>query len=219
MKVLIVDDTVFMRMTIRKILEENGITVVAEAADGYEAISKYRKYHPDLTIMDISMPKMDGIEAVKQIINLDSNAQIIMCSLQGQRANVMEAIKAGAKSYLVKPVKEEKLLMEIQKQQSNPSPLNALTKNLLSRNNPVECTTEVQPQLAEINEPESPWCELSPSDTHSKDYIQGLEQGYLESKREIVTNMIRAGISLELITACVELSEEEVHKYKDEYKL
>ena len=219
MKVLIVDDTVFMRMTIRRILEDNGITVVAEAADGYEAIAKYKKYHPDLTIMDISMPKMDGIEAVKQIIHMDATAQIIMCSLQGQRANVMEAIKAGAKSYLVKPVKEEKLLLEIQKQKVNPSAMNIITRNLLSTKTELEPLNEVQtPQAVDI-QPENPWCELSLADTHSDDFIQGLEQGYLESKREIATNMIRAGISLELIIACVELSEEDIRKFKEEYKL
>lgn len=219
MKVLIVDDTVFMRMTIRKILEENGITVVAEAADGYEAIAKYKKYHPDLTIMDISMPKMDGIEAVKQIIQVDASAQIIMCSLQGQRANVMEAIKAGARSYLVKPVKEEKLLLEIQKQQVNPSTVNIITRNLLSTKAELESFEKTQVLQAVETQPENAWCELSISDTHSKDFIQGLEQGYLESKREIATNMIRSGISLELITACVELSEEEIQNFKVEYKL
>lgn len=219
MKVLIVDDTVFMRMTIRKILEENGITVVAEAADGYEAISKYKKYHPDLTIMDISMPKMDGIEAVKQIIQIDASAQIIMCSLQGQRTNVMEAIKAGAKSYLVKPVKEEKLLLEIQKQQANTSTMNVITQNLLSRKSEDVSSKAIPATQEETSPPENPWCELSLTDTHSKDYIQGLEQGYLESKREIATNMIRAGISLELITSCVELSEDEIQNFKAEYKL
>ncbi len=208
MKVLIVDDTVFMRMTIRKILEENGITVVAEAADGYEAITKYKKYDPDLTIMDISMPRMDGIEAVKQIIKFDASANIIMCSLQGQRANVMEAIKAGAKSYLVKPVKEEKLIRELQKLQFSGTASPSITKNLLS-SKMAETGSQVDTQS----------CELSTAEMHSEDFILGLEQGYLESKKEIATNMIRAGISLELITACVELSEDDIQKYKEDYKL
>lgn len=228
MKVLIVDDTVFMRMTIRKILEENGITVVAEAADGFEAVLKYKKYRPDLTIMDISMPKMDGIECVKQIIDYDASASIIMCSLQGQRTNVMEAIKAGAKSYLVKPVKEEKLIREIQKVQYSASPTQSITKNLLSnmmpKSEPQTCSdSEVRLQEdAELRaeaEAEAMLCELSAAESHSEDFIKGLEQGYSESKREIATNMIRAGISMDVITACVELSEEQVLKFKEEYHI
>jgi len=216
MKVLIVDDTVFMRMTIRKILEENGITVVAEAADGFEGVAKYKKYNPDLTIMDISMPKMDGIEAVKEILKFDASANIIMCSLQGQRANVMEAIKAGAKSYLVKPVKEEKLIRELQKLQFSDSPSQTITKNLLASKMPQKDESMEMPVRLE---PETKSCELSTEEMHSEEYIRGLAQGYLESKREIATNMIRAGMTLEVIMSCVELSEEDVLKYKEEYKI
>lgn len=201
MKVLIVDDTVFMRITIRRILEAHNIDIAGEAEDGEEAVRKYKTCQPDLVVMDISMPKMDGIEAVKHIKAYDENANIIMCSLQGQRANVMEAIKAGAKSYLVKPLKEDKLLLEIQKLQ-----LNIATRAMLKKNsNPEACTQACEAEKQNNN--------------RSKDYTEGLTQGYLESKREIATNMIRNGIALELVMSCVELSQEEVEAFKKAYNL
>ena len=198
MKVLIVDDTVFMRITIRRILEAHNIAVVGEAEDGEEAVRKYKTCQPDLVIMDISMPRMDGIEAVKRIRAYDENANIIMCSLQGQRANVMEAIKAGAKSYLVKPLKEDKLLLEIQKLQLNIATRLSIQKKPISEG----CTQDCDAEKA-----------------RSSEFMEGLTQGYLESKREIATNMIRHGIALEVVMSCVELSKEEVDAFKQAYNL
>jgi len=115
MKVLITDDATFMRMTIRKILEENGIEVIGEACNGKEAISKYKELMPDLVTMDITMPVKNGIEAIKGIIEFDPKAKILACSAMGQEPMVIEAIKSGAKSFIVKPFQADKLLFEINK--------------------------------------------------------------------------------------------------------
>lgn len=212
MKVMIVDDTVFMRMTIRRILESNGFEVIGEASDGAEATMKYKTLQPDLVIMDISMPRMDGIEAVKQIKLYDEGANIIMCSLQGQRASVMEAIKAGAKGYLVKPVKEDKLVREIQKLQ-----FNAATRAMFRRP-----SADVKPAEDPTDNPaDSEGLEdvFNTQADYTDAFLKGVEQGYMESKREIATNMIRAGIAIGIISACVELSEEEIDAFKSEYNL
>ncbi|HOE56347.1 MAG TPA: response regulator [Bacillota bacterium] len=111
--VLIADDTIFMRATLQKMLSNYGVSSFIEAANGKEAVRKYKTERPDLVIMDISMPIMDGIEATRQIKSIDPGAKILICSQQGQKNNVMEGIKAGASSFLVKPVKEEKLINEI----------------------------------------------------------------------------------------------------------
>ena len=102
-KVLIVDDAIFMRTMIRDILEKNGFEIVGEASSGKEAIEKYQRLKPDLVTMDIVMPEMGGIEAVKSIMKIDPNAKILMCSAMGQKALVIEAIQAGAKDFVVKP--------------------------------------------------------------------------------------------------------------------
>ena len=199
MKFLIVDDTFFMRATIRKILENNNMKVAGEAENGLEAVKKYSLIKPDIVIMDISMPIMDGIEAVKRIIEIDKNANIIICSLQGQKCNVMEAIKSGAKSYLIKPLKEDKLMVEIAK----------ITKN---KSKSVDSETSIVIECEENNKPES-------NEVESKDYYTGVEKGYLEARREIATNMLRLNIPIETIKNCVELSEDEIEKFKIEYNL
>ena len=102
-RVLIVDDAIFMRMKLKDILEKNGFEVVAEAQNGMEAIEKYKSERPDLVTMDITMPEMDGIEALKKIREIDNSAKVIMCSAMGQQGMVMDAIKAGAIDFIVKP--------------------------------------------------------------------------------------------------------------------
>ena len=114
-KILIVDDAAFMRMMIKDILTKNGYEVVAEAANGVQAVELYKTHQPDLVTMDITMPDMDGIEAVKQIKAFDPNAKIIMCSAMGQQSMVMDAIRAGAKDFIVKPFQAERVLEAIKK--------------------------------------------------------------------------------------------------------
>jgi len=105
-RVMIVDDAAFMRLSIRQILEKNGFEVIAEASNGQEAITKYFECKPDLVTMDISMPVLGGIEAVKQICTKDKSAKVIMVSAMGQESIVRDAIINGAKSFVVKPFKE-----------------------------------------------------------------------------------------------------------------
>ena len=114
-KILLVDDAAFMRMMIRDILEQNGFHVVAEAKDGMSAIEQYKKYKPDIVTMDITMPDMDGIKAVEEIKKIDSCAKIIMCTAMGQQAMVIDAIRAGAKDFIVKPFEESQVLEAINK--------------------------------------------------------------------------------------------------------
>ena len=114
-KVLIVDDAAFMRMMIKDILEKNGYDVVGEASNGLVAVDLYKKEKPDVVTMDIKMPDMDGIEAVKQIRTFDPNAKIIMCSAMGQQSMVMDAIKSGAKDFIVKPFQADRVLEAIKK--------------------------------------------------------------------------------------------------------
>jgi len=115
MNVLVVDDSNFIRLNIVNYLKNNNITVVGEASNGDEAIELYKKLKPDIVTMDITMPDMDGVEAVKRIMEIDSNAKIIICSAVGQQVKVIEAIKAGAKSFILKPLNEEKMIIEINK--------------------------------------------------------------------------------------------------------
>jgi two-component system chemotaxis response regulator CheY len=113
--VLIVDDAAFMRMMIKDILSKNGYSVVGEAENGLVAIDKYKDLKPDLVTMDITMPDMDGIAAVKAIKSFDSSARIIMCSAMGQQAMVIDAIQAGAKDFIVKPFQPERVLEAVSK--------------------------------------------------------------------------------------------------------
>ena len=114
-KVLIVDDAAFMRMMIKDILEKNDFQVVGEASNGLIAVDLHKKEKPDVVTMDITMPDMDGIEAVKEIKKFDPNAKIIMCSAMGQQSMVMDAIKAGAKDFIVKPFQADRVLEAIKK--------------------------------------------------------------------------------------------------------
>jgi len=109
-KVLVVDDAAFMRMMLSKILTENGYTVVGEAANGAEAVEKYEKLQPDIVTMDITMPGVTGVEAVQRIVKKDPEARIIMVSAMGQQSMVVEAIRAGAKDFIVKPFNAERIV-------------------------------------------------------------------------------------------------------------
>jgi two-component system, chemotaxis family, chemotaxis protein CheY len=114
-RILIVDDAAFMRMMIRDILTKNGYEVVGEAQDGVQAIEKYKELNPDLITMDITMPEMDGITALKEIRKIDTNAKVIMCSAMGQQAMVIDAIQAGAKDFIVKPFQADRVIEAIKK--------------------------------------------------------------------------------------------------------
>ena len=114
-RVLVVDDAAFMRMMVKDILSQNGYDVVGEAENGLKAIEKYQELTPDLTTMDITMPEMDGITAVKEIKKIDPNAKIIMCSAMGQQAMVIEAIQAGARDFIVKPFQPDRVLEAVRK--------------------------------------------------------------------------------------------------------
>ncbi len=114
-RIMVVDDAAFMRMMIKDILSKNGYEVVAEAENGAKAVEKYHEVRPDLTTMDITMPELDGISALKQIRAIDSSAKVIMCSAMGQQSMVIEAIQAGARDFIVKPFQPDRVLEAIRK--------------------------------------------------------------------------------------------------------
>ena len=114
-KILIVDDAAFMRMMIKDILSKNGYEIVGEAADGAQAVQLYQETQPDLVTMDITMPEMDGITALKEIKKVNPHAKVIMCSAMGQQAMVIDAIQAGAKDFIVKPFQADRVLEAISK--------------------------------------------------------------------------------------------------------
>ena len=113
---LLCDDSAFMRMMLRRILEHAGHEVVAEASNGKEAVQQFRKYNPDLTTMDITMPIMDGIEAVRLITQQDVQARIIMVTAMGQKSIIMSALSAGASDFIVKPFEVRQVVEVINKQ-------------------------------------------------------------------------------------------------------
>ncbi|ADL68956.1 MULTISPECIES: response regulator [Thermoanaerobacterium] len=114
-KIMIVDDAAFMRMMIKDIITKNNLGSVIEAEDGSVAVEKYNQEKPDLVLMDITMPEMDGIQAVRQIVKKDPNAKIVMCSAMGQQAMVIEAIQAGAKDFIVKPFQPDRVIEAVKK--------------------------------------------------------------------------------------------------------
>ncbi len=116
MKVLLVDDAIFVRMSLKKILTDAGFGFTfAEASDGTEAIRKYQIESPDIVIMDITMPELDGIGAVRRIKELNPNAKIIMCSSMGQQEKVVDAVTAGAVDFIVKPYEAAKVVNSVKK--------------------------------------------------------------------------------------------------------
>jgi len=118
-RILIVDDAAFMRTKIRLTLEKAGYEVVGEASNGFEGVSQYMKLKPDMVTLDITMPEMDGIEALKAIKKFDNNARVLMVSAMGQEAIVKDAVLSGAKTFIVKPFSDDRLLQAIQKVLSN----------------------------------------------------------------------------------------------------
>ncbi len=114
-KILVVDDAVFMRNMIREILESEGFEVVGEASNGIEAVEMYKNLKPDLTTMDIVMPSKNGLEALREIRQMDPSAKVIMVSALGQESLVMEALEAGALDFITKPFKKDKVISVIKK--------------------------------------------------------------------------------------------------------
>lgn len=110
MNVMLVDDAMFMRSVLKKIIESNGHIVIAEADNGLKALEEYKKTKPDIVFMDITMPKVDGIEGLKLIREFDREAKIIMCSAMGQKPMIIEALKNGAKDFIVKPFAQGRVI-------------------------------------------------------------------------------------------------------------
>ena len=113
--ILVVDDAAFMCLTIRQMLERNGHTMVGQAANGFEAVEKFTILKPDAVILDITMPEMNGLEALKRIKIIDPKARIIICSALGQKEMIAKAIEYGAENFIVKPFKEEHLIQAVEK--------------------------------------------------------------------------------------------------------
>lgn len=113
-KILIVDDALFMRAMLKKILNEAGYTQIFEAANGAEACEVYEAQKPDAVLMDISMPEMNGIDALKAIVREDPEAVVVMCSAVGQEAMIIEAVQSGALDFIVKPFKPEQIVQAVE---------------------------------------------------------------------------------------------------------
>lgn len=114
-KILVVDDALFMRTTLKKVLTDAGYNVVGEAENGQVAVARYQELKPDIVMMDITMPVMDGITALKEIKKVSPQSVVIMCTAIGQESSVMEAINSGAKDYIIKPFKPEKVIEAVKK--------------------------------------------------------------------------------------------------------
>ena len=114
-RILVVDDAAFMRMSIKNMLQNNGFEIVGEAENGIQAIEKYQELQPDIVTLDITMPEMDGLQALREIKKIDPGASIVMVSALGQEARMKEAIIYGAKGFVVKPFKEEMIIAALSK--------------------------------------------------------------------------------------------------------
>ena len=114
-RILVVDDAAFMRMMVKDILTKGGYEVAGEAENGAIAVQKYEELKPDLVTLDITMPEMDGLEALKKIKEKDASAVVVMCSAMGQQAMVIESIQAGAKDFIVKPFQADRVLEAVKK--------------------------------------------------------------------------------------------------------
>lgn len=114
-KIMLVDDAAFMRMMIKNTLTQQGYTDIVEAQDGAEAVTKFDEENPDLVFMDITMPNMDGLQALKKIKETHPDAKIVMCTAMGQETMVLDAIKSGAKDFIVKPFTPERIAETAQK--------------------------------------------------------------------------------------------------------
>ncbi len=114
-RVLVVDDAAFMRKVVSDALVAGGHEVVGEGGNGVEAVARFQELRPDLTMLDITMPEKTGLEALAEIIAIDPNAKVLMCSALGQESKVIEALKLGAKNFLVKPFKPDQLQEAVDK--------------------------------------------------------------------------------------------------------
>ena len=114
-KILLVDDAAFMRMMIKNTLAQNGYTDIIEASDGIEGLEKCLSENPDLVLMDITMPNLDGIEALRKLKEVQPSTRVVMCSALGQEKMVLEAIKLGAEDFIVKPFKPERIMKTVNK--------------------------------------------------------------------------------------------------------
>lgn len=115
-KILVVDDAMFMRTMIKNLLKSSpDFEVIGEAENGIEAIQKYKELQPDIVTLDITMPEMDGLEALKEIIGIDANAKVVICSAMGQQGMVLDAIKSGAKDFIVKPFQADRVIEALTK--------------------------------------------------------------------------------------------------------
>ena len=119
-RILLVDDAAFMRKMIKDTLSKNGYSDLHEAVDGADAVEKFSELKPDLVIMDITMPNMDGLEALKAFRAKDPNANVVMCSAMGQESMVMDAVRSGAKDFIVKPFKPDRILKTVSTILGNP---------------------------------------------------------------------------------------------------
>ncbi|MDD5067143.1 MAG: response regulator [bacterium] len=113
--ILLADDLAFIKMIQKEVLDKAGFTVIGDAVDGVDAVEKYKRLKPDVVLMDITMPKMDGLNSIKVIKQLDPNARIIVCSALGQQQLIIEAIRLGARDFVVKPFEPDRLIKAIQK--------------------------------------------------------------------------------------------------------
>ena len=114
-RVLIVDDLAFIKLIIKDTLEKTGFEVAGEASNGVEAIEQYKRLQPDIVLMDITMPKMDGIQALQEIVKIDPQAKVIMCSALGQQKLIIQSIQLGAKDFIVKPFQPDRVLEAVRK--------------------------------------------------------------------------------------------------------
>lgn len=114
-RVLVVDDAAFMRMTIKKMIESEGFTVAGEAGNGVEAVQKYMELQPDVVLLDITMPEMNGVDALKRMKEYDPKAKVVICSAMGQQAMVAQTIQYGAKDFIVKPFEKDRLVAALKR--------------------------------------------------------------------------------------------------------
>jgi two-component system chemotaxis response regulator CheY len=114
-RIMVVDDAAFMRKMLTDALAGGGHEVVGEAANGVEAVAKFRELRPEVTTLDITMPEKDGLEALREILAHDPSARVVMCSALGQESKVLEAIRSGAKDFVVKPFQAERVLAAVGK--------------------------------------------------------------------------------------------------------
>ncbi|MBN2329521.1 MAG: response regulator [Candidatus Omnitrophica bacterium] len=114
-RILIVDDAAFMRATLKDVIIKGGFEVVGEAVNGKDAIDKYQQLKPDIVTMDITMPEMDGLDALKSIVEINAAAKVVMVSAIGQQSNVLDAVKSGAKDFIVKPFQPERVVEALKK--------------------------------------------------------------------------------------------------------